>query len=81
MNNKDLKLLISNRIKNLRIRKNMTSERLAYRSGISKGGLSEIERNMKEPRLLTIIKICAGLEISVKEFFDFEEIETFSSSI
>lgn len=55
----------------------MTLEQLAYRSEISKGGLSEIERNMKEPRAYTILKLCSGLGISMKEFFDFEEINDF----
>ncbi len=55
----------------------MTLEQLAYRSGISKGGLSEIERNMKEPRAYTILKLCSGLGISMKEFFDFDEINEF----
>ena len=62
--------IICQRITQLRTANNMTQEKLAYQSGISKGGLSEIERNMKEPRLYTIIKICAGLGITLKDFFD-----------
>ena len=46
----------------LRKERKMTREQLAYQSGISKGGLSEIERNMKEPRAYTILKICNGLK-------------------
>lgn len=56
----------------------LTLEQLAYQCGISKGGLSEIERNMKEPRAYTIFKICTGLGITMKEFFDFEEIDKFA---
>ena len=59
----------------------LTIEKLAYQSGISKGGLSEIERNKKEPRAYTILKICSGLGITMKDFFDFEEINTFLSSL
>ena len=59
----------------------MTQEQLAYQSGISKGGLSEIERNMKEPRTYTILRICAGLGITMKEFFDFQEIDNFMNLI
>lgn len=61
----------------MRKERKMTLEQLAYRSEISKGGLSEIERNMKEPRAYTILKLCSGLGISMKEFFDFEEINDF----
>lgn len=59
----------------------MTLEQLAYQSGISKGGLSEIERNMKEPRAFTILKICAGLGITMNEFFAFKELDDFANSI
>lgn len=55
----------------------MTLEQLAYQSGISKGGLSEIERNMKEPRAYTILRICSGLGVSMKDFFDFDELDKF----
>lgn len=69
--------LLCQRILFLRQQHNLTQEQLAYQSGISKGGLSEIERNMKEPRAFTIIKICTGLGITMKEFFDFPEIDNF----
>lgn len=73
--------IICQRILTLRKKFNLNQEQLAYQSGISKGGLSEIERNMKEPKLFTITKICNTLGISVKEFFDFEELEKFKDSI
>lgn len=81
MINKKFNCIVCKRISELRKSKNLTIEQLAYRSGISKGGLSEIERNMKEPRAYTILKICSGLEISMKEFFDFKEIEDFAYSL
>lgn len=59
----------------------MTLEQLAYQSGISKGGLSEIERNMKEPRVYTILKICNGLNITIGEFFTFDEINDFATKL
>jgi len=79
MENINLNQILANRIIILRKEKNLTSEQLAYRSGISKGGLSEIERGCKEPRLCTILKICAGLDITVNDFFNFYEIEQFKS--
>ena len=72
--------IICKRISDLRKQNNLTLEKLAYQSGISKGGLSEIERSMKEPRAYTIFKICAGLGITMKEFFNFEEIDNFVES-
>lgn len=81
MTNADFNKIICQRISVLRKERNVTLEKLAYQSGISKGGLSEIERNMKEPRAYTILKICTGLGISMKEFFDFPEIENFANDL
>ena len=77
MSNKTFNKLICQRIHSLRKENGMNLEQLAYRSGISKGGLSEIERNLKEPRAFTILKICAGLNISMQDFFNFKELEDF----
>ena len=79
MSNKIFNKLICQRIRSLRKESGLNLEQLAYQSGISKGGLSEIERNLKEPRAFTILKICAGLNISMKDFFDFSDIENFKN--
>ncbi len=81
MTNKNFNQLICQRILSLRKEKGLKLEQLAYQSGISKGGLSEIERNLKEPRAFTILKICVGLNISMKDFFDFEELNEFKNSL
>ena len=81
MINQNFNEIICKRIKYLRKAENITLEQLAYRSGISKGGLSEIERNMKEPRAYTIFRICDGLGITMKKFFDFPEIDDFLDKI
>ena len=81
MSKKELNNIICKRIIYLRRRKNLTIEKLAYQSGISKGGLSEIERGKKVPMLLTILKICTGLEITIKDFFDYEEINNFQTKL
>ena len=75
--NKDFNKIICERLSQIRKQHNLTIEKLAYQSDISKGGLSEIERNMKEPRLYTIAKICSTLNISMKDFFDYPAIEKF----
>lgn len=81
MTNSEFNKLLCQRIHVLRKEHNLTLEKLAYQSGISKGGLSEIERNMKEPRAYTILKICSGLGITMKEFFDFNELDKFLDTI
>ena len=74
MRDKKLGQILCKRIKYLMKENNLTIEQLAYQSGISKGGLSEITREMKEPTNYTIIKICVALNISMSEFFDFDEL-------
>jgi transcriptional regulator with XRE-family HTH domain len=62
---------VAQRIKKLREAKGLTIEKLAYANDMSKGNLSEIERGMIEPKLVTLEKIAKGLDVSLKEFFDF----------
>ena len=81
MINTDFNKIICQRIASLRKEKKLTLEQLAYQSGISKGGLSEIERNMKEPRAYTILQICNGLGIDLKDFFDFAELKIFAETL
>ncbi len=81
MTNHEFNKIICNRILHLRKQSGLTLEKLAYQSGISKGGLSEIERSLKEPMTYTIARICAGLGITLKEFYDFEEIDNFTKKL
>ena len=77
MRNPELSKIICNRIKQLQNKNSLTIEQLAYQSGISKGGLSETLRGFKEPTNYTIVKICIALNMTLKEFFDFQEIEKY----
>jgi len=79
MSNEKFNNILCYRIKNLRQKSNLTIEQLAYQSGLSKGGLSEIERGKKSPMPLTILKICTALGITMKDFFDYEEINEFQN--
>ncbi len=78
MTNDDFNQILCKRIVAYRKQQGLTIEQLAYQSGISKGGLSEIERGKKEPRAYTIFKICLTLGITMHEFFNFKEIEEFA---
>ena len=71
-----LKEQISNRIKALRNIKSLTAENLAWLSGLSKSGISDIEAGRNNVKVITVKKICKGLGISLAEFFSvFTEIE------
>lgn len=56
-------------IKEVRLQKNMTLETLARLSGISKGHLSKIERQEREPKLSTIILIAKALKVDIDKLY------------
>lgn len=56
-------------IKRIRLEKNMTLETLANLSGISKGHLSKIERQERDPKLSTMIQIASALKVDIEELY------------
>ena len=56
-------------VKKVRLKKNMTLDTLAKLSGISKGHLSKIERQERNPTLLTMIQIALALKVDIKELY------------
>lgn len=61
---------IRKRIVNLVIEKNITLHRLALLSGIPYSTLSSfINKKSKSPTIDTILHICEGLNIELKDFF------------
>ena len=64
---------IGNRIKELRTKNNLTLEDLASRSELSKGFLSQIERNLSSPSISTLEDIVEVLGVSLKDFFNEKE--------
>lgn len=59
--------LISSKIKELRLKHNLTQEEFAEKIGISLNGLSNIERNRYQPNANTIDKICVAFKITAAE--------------
>lgn len=52
--------------------RNLTINRLAVISGLSQSSLNNLyDGSTKSPKINTIRKICTGLGISVRDFFDF----------
>lgn len=58
---------------------NLTVYKLSYRAGISNSIISDCKRGkVKEPTISSIIHICEGFGIELKDFFDspyFKDIE------
>lgn len=62
---------IKTRILNICNEKNISINKLAIMSGLTQSTLqSIISGKSKNPKLLTIVRICESLEIEVKDFFD-----------
>jgi transcriptional regulator with XRE-family HTH domain len=56
-------------IRKIRQEKNMSLETLSKLSGISKGHLSKIERQERDPKLTTIILISKALKVDITELY------------
>ena len=63
--------LLSAKIRNLRHKKHITLEKLAYENDISKGNLSDIENGKRSPSFYTLVKLANGLGCRIKDLFDF----------
>ncbi|MBO5413097.1 MAG: helix-turn-helix transcriptional regulator [Clostridia bacterium] len=67
------------RINELLKEQNLTVYKLSYRAGISNSIISDCKRGkVKEPTISSIIHICEGFNIELKDFFDspyFKEVE------
>lgn len=67
------------RINQLLKENNLTVYKLSYRAGISNSIISDCKRGkVKEPTISSIIHICEGLGIELKDFFDspyFKDVE------
>ena len=56
-------------IRKIRQNQNMSLETLSKLSGISKGHLSKIERQERDPKLTTIILISKALKVDITELY------------
>ena len=61
---------IGNKLKELRVLKGLTQEELADRSELSKGFISQLERNLTPPTITTLMDILQCLGTSIGEFFN-----------
>ena len=60
---------IGEKIKSLRIEKQLTQEELANRCELSKGFISQIENDLTSPSIATLVDILQILGTNLNEFF------------
>ena len=63
------------KLKELRVLKGLTQEELADRAELSKGFISQLERNLTSPSIATLMDILQCLGTDLKDFFHDEEEE------
>jgi len=61
---------IGKKIKELRIKNSLTQEELADRCELTKGFISQVERDLTSPSIATLVDILEGLGTNLKDFFD-----------
>ena len=72
MNEKEQQLLkqLAEKIKSKRLELNLSQEGLADKCGLDRTYISLIERSKRNPSYLSLIKLCDGLEINIKELLE-----------
>ena len=60
---------IGRKLKQLRIEKGLTQEELAGRAELSKGFISQLERDLTSPSIATLVDILQCLGTTINEFF------------
>lgn len=66
------------RLRATRKRYNYSLEDVAYWAGISKGFLGKIERGEQTTTLKNLFQISRGLNITLKELFEFDDLENYT---
>ncbi len=66
---------IGNKLKELRISNDLTLQELASRSELTKGFLSQVERNLTSPSISTLEDILEALGTNLSDFFQAEDEE------
>lgn len=59
----------ANKVKELRLQKQMSQERLAFESGLHRTFIGMVERLERNPSLTSIHKIAKGLGVNITDLF------------
>jgi transcriptional regulator with XRE-family HTH domain len=66
----DARERLAKNIRDQRNRKGMTQEQLAYACGLHPTEISRLERNVRDPRFTTILRVARALRIRPAELLD-----------
>ena len=68
-------MMLSNKIKNLRVVNNLTQEELAIRCECTRQTINAIEKNKYSPSLVLAFKIAFELKSEINEVFEYNNKE------
>lgn len=69
----DYQVTFGSNIRKLRKQCGLTQAQLAERSGLSERYVSEVERGVANPRLMSLRDLAKGLDVSIADLFVFEQ--------
>ncbi len=61
---------LASRVKALRRQKGWSQEELAHQAGIHRTFVSQIERSVRVPTIVTVEKVALGLKVTIGELLD-----------
>jgi CheY-like chemotaxis protein len=77
----DLKALLGMAIKTQRVSLGISQEELAYRAGLHRTYVSDLERGARNPSIESIEKLAGALEISISKLFESVRNESLSPKV
>lgn len=66
------KLILHNRLKEIRTSRNLSQAQLAYMVGVSRNTISSIETGQYSPTAKLALILCIALDVSFEDMFYFE---------
>ena len=67
-----IEIRFGQRVKEIRLKQNISQEELAFRCGLSKNYISDVERGTRNISLKSIEKIADGFAINIKDLLEFK---------
>lgn len=74
----DVRKRIGWNLRRLRKERDITQEDFATDSGIDRGYISGVERGVRNPSVLVLVRITEAIGVDIAELFDVEKAEEFS---
>lgn len=75
MSDEDVKVLFGRRVRQLRLRTNLSQEKFAHAIGLDRSYVGSVERGERNISLENIVVIATGLGVPAAELLMFEKLE------